>query len=420
MKKLLLVLFTLSPFLLMAQQTLTLTECYTLAEKNYPLAKQSDLLKDKTGSEIKAIKKEQYPKLDLNAQATYQSEVIQFPVQLPNVTIERPNKDQYRATLDASQLIYNGGNIAATTKLKEAELKTQQQQVAVNLYQLKTRINQYYFSVLLFQKQDELLQETKQQLQSRLDEVKAGIKFGALLAASGEVLEAELLIIQQQITQNVFDKINALENLSSLLSFNIDTNVTLVNPETIPVIENASERPELKLFNLQQQQIETAKTVISKEKFPKISGFAQAGYGNPGLNMLDNSFQDFYMAGIKLHWNIFDWGKTKDKNVALSLSQELINTEKETFILNNEMQINVLENDRNKYDEMIKTDTQIIELREKVMLAVSSQLKNGVITTSQYLTDFNKLYEAKTEQQLHEIQLALIMANYRVLKGISE
>jgi outer membrane protein TolC len=157
MKKNLFILFAFVPILTFAQQTLTLEECYALAEKNYPLAKQTALLDERTKSEIKVLEKEKLPKLDLNAQATYQSDVIEFPLEIPNSTVEPPNNDQYRATIDANQLIYNGGSIAAKTRLKSAELATQQQQVAVNLYTLKSRINQNYFSVLLFQEQEKLL-----------------------------------------------------------------------------------------------------------------------------------------------------------------------------------------------------------------------------------------------------------------------
>ena len=420
MKKLLFLIFCIVPLLSIAQQTLPLEACYELVEKNYPLAKQSDLLKDKISSEINAIKKEQYPKLDLNAQATYQSDVIEFPLQLPNVNIEAPNKDQYRATLDANQLIYNGGTIAATTKLKTAALKSQQQQVAVNLYQLKSRINQYYFGALLLQKQLELLNTKKEQLDSRLAEVNSGIKFGAALPSAGQILEAELLKIQQQISLATFDRRKVLDNLSSLLFTKIKDEIILNHPKSALSFETDSKRPELKLFELQEQEIESSKEVNSKARFPKVIGFAQAGYGNPGLNMLDNSFQDFYMAGIKLHWNIFDWGQTKDMDKILTISQQLINSEKETFILNNEIQMSELENDRIKYLELIKTDAQIINLREKVVAASNSQLKHGVITTSQYVTDFNMLYEAKTDQQIHEIQLALTTANYLVAKGVSE
>jgi outer membrane protein TolC len=313
MKRLLFVVIGFAPLFASAQQVLTLDECYSLAEKNYPLAKQTALLEEKLNSEIKVLEKEKLPKLNLNAQATYQSDVIKFPLQIPNSTVEPPNKDQYRATLDANQLIYNGGNIAANTRLKTAELATQQQQVAVNLYTLKSRINQNYFSVLLFQEQAKLLLSKMEELDARLKEVNTGVKYGAALPASEQVLKAEQLKLEQQISQVNFDRKKALNNLSLLLSQNLDSATTLTNPDILVAPEIESQRPELELFDLQETQLETSKEVISKSNFPKLLGFAQAGYGNPGLNMLDNSFQDFYMVGVKLNWNIFDWGKTKEK-----------------------------------------------------------------------------------------------------------
>lgn len=55
---------------------------------------------------------------------------------------------QQLITLEAHQLIYHGGRIAANIKLREADLQTQQQQLVVSLYALSTRINQIYFRVL--------------------------------------------------------------------------------------------------------------------------------------------------------------------------------------------------------------------------------------------------------------------------------
>ncbi len=417
MKRLLFILLSFGPLLVSAQQVLTLEECYTLAEKNYPLARQTALLEEKTQSEIAILEKGKLPKLDFNAQATYQSDVIEFPFQIPNSTVEPPNKDQYRATLDANQLIYNGGNIAANTKLKTAELAAQQQQVVVNLYTLKSRINQNYFSVLLFQEQEKLLLSKMEQLDARLKEVSAGVKYGAVLPASEQLLKAEQLKLEQQLSQINFDKQKALKNLSLLVFQDLDSNTTLAKPSIFIAPEMESQRPELELFDLQEKQLETSKEVISKSNFPKLLGFAQAGSGNPGLNMLDNSFQDFYMVGLKLNWNIFDWGKTKEQKQAVDISKEIVSTEKETFLLNNEMQQQEAESDMNKYVAMLRKDSEIIELREKVLQATTSQLQNGAITSSEYITELNNLYEAKIDQQLHEVQLALAKANYKVIKG---
>lgn len=184
MKRIISILFLVVALNANAQQSMTLEACYALALNNYPLAKQTELLEQKTAFESNSLNKGKLPKIDLNAQATYQSEVTQLPIQLPNVTINPLNKDQYRVTLDVNQLLYNGGAIDANTKLKEAQTKTQQQQVAVNLYQLKTRINQLYFSILLLQEKENILLSKQEQLLSKVKEVQSGVKFGAMLPSS--------------------------------------------------------------------------------------------------------------------------------------------------------------------------------------------------------------------------------------------
>lgn len=417
MKENLTALLVLLSLVVNAQQKLTLEDCYALANKNYPIAKQAELLQQKNTYEIDVLKKGKLPKIDLNAQATYQSEVTELPIKIPNVVVTPLNKDQYRATLDVNQLIYNGGVIDANAKLKEAQTKTQQQQVAVSLYQLKTRINQYYFSILLLQEKEALLISKQEQLSSRIKEVQSGVKYGAILPASEKVLEAEILKIKQQLIEIKSDKTKLLQNLATLTYSPIENTTKLVKPNFTIDFKKESNRPELKLFDLQSQQIETSSILLSKNQLPKVNAFGQAGYGNPGLNMLNNSFETFYMVGLKANWNVFDWNKTKAEKQALSISKEIINSEKETFTINNQMQLQEFENEIQKNQDILATDTEIIDLRNTILKSSDSQLKNGVITSSDYIVEFTNLYEAKTNQKLHEIQLELAKANYQVIKG---
>ena len=398
-----------------AQQKITLDDCYDLVNKNYPLAKQTDLLLQKSAFEIESLNKGKLPKIDLNGQATYQSAVTGLPISLPNVT--PLNKDQYRATLDVNQLLYNGGMIDANSKLKESQTKTQQQQVAVNLYQIKTKINQLYFSVLLVQERKAILIVKQEQLNAKIKEVKSGVKFGAILPASEKVLEAENLKIKQQIIEIQFDKKRFLENLATLTFSAIDENTILEKPVFLNENSNEANRPELKLFDLQNEQIEVSKDIISKNNLPKLNAFGQAGYGNPGLNMLDNSFQTFYMVGLKANWNVFDWNKSKTEKQVLSISSAIISSEKETFLLNNNVQLQEMENEISKTESILKIDSDIIDLREYIVKSADAQLKNGVITSSEYLVELTNLYDSKTNQKLHEIQLAFAKANYQTVKG---
>ena len=197
MKRILITSFLLATFYSNAQQSLTLEDCYALANKNYPIAKQIGLLQQKSDYEVDALKTGKLPKIDLVAQGTYQNQVTT----IPNPLLEPLNKDQYRANFDVNQLIYNGGLIDANSQLKEAQTKTQQQQVEVNLYQLKPRINQLYFSILFLQERKQLLISKQEKLVSKIKEVNAGIKFGAILPASEKVLEAENLKIKQQLSE---------------------------------------------------------------------------------------------------------------------------------------------------------------------------------------------------------------------------
>lgn len=407
------ILFLIFSIASYSQQKLTIEECYALAEKNYPLAKQINLLQQKSTYEIDALNKAKLPKIDLNAQATYQSDVIGLPTTLPGV--ESLNKDQYRATLDVNQLLYNGGMIAANTKLKEAQTLTQQQQVEVNLYQLKSRINYSYMMILLWQDQRELLFAKQNTIYSKIKEVKSGVKNGAILPASEQVLEAELLKLEQALTENSFQRIKEIQNLSSLTTTTIAENAVLERP--ITAFKANGTRPEMKFFDLQQDQIEASKNIIAKSNSPKLNAFGQAGYGNPGLNMLNNSFEDFYIVGLKLNWNVLDWNKSKTDKQALDIAKEVVATEKETFETNNQMQLNELQSEISKIEIIIKTDSQIIHLREKVVQSFDSQLQNGVITSSDYIAELNQLFDAKTNQKVHQTQLELAKINYQTIKG---
>jgi len=417
MKKLSLFIILLSVLSINAQEKLNLEECYELVNKNYPLAKQNDLLSKQNDLDLEVINTAKLPKLDLSAQATYQSDVTELPIAIPNITIESPNNNQYKATVSVNQLIYDGGLINASEEAKNASLKTQQKQLEVSLYQLKKQINQLYFSVLLLQEKRALLSAKKAQLETKLKEVKAGIEFGMLLPASDKTLEAELLKIEQQFTEIDQNKISLIATLSSLIGKKIPSTIVLQNPEVLTTLDTKISRPEMDLFTLQKQQIETSEQLITKKNLPKILGFASGGYGNPGLNMLDNSFQSYYMVGLKLNWNIFDWSASKKQRKSLQINKDIIDNQQEIFELNTNIELNQQQSEINKISSFIQSDETIIDLRKKILDSADSQLKNGVITSSAYITELTNLYEAENNLSTHNIQLLLAKANYKTTKG---
>jgi outer membrane protein TolC len=418
MKNLLIILFLLFGISTFAQEKLTLEQCYSLAETNYPKAKQSELVKEQSALNSEIIKTRKYPKIDLDAQATYQSDVIHFPIDNPGLIIELPNKDQYKATLTVNQLIYGGGTIDAAIEEENAKSLAQLQKVNVALYQLKPNINQLYFSVLLLQEKKALLMAKEKQINEKLNEIKAGIKYGAVLPSSDAVLSAELLKVKQQLTDIESSRKNLLQSLEKYLGTAVSDQTVFEYPQSTAELSSSLNRPELELFSLQKSQIDNSASLLKKNRLPKLYGFAQGGYGNPGINPLDNSFQSFYIVGLKLNWNVFDWEKTKKQTQALELNKQIIDSEMEEFELKTNMMVEQQSLEINKYNEFIKSDQTIIDLRQEILKTSESQLKNGVITSSDYVEKLTDLYEAETNLKTHQIQLLLAQANYKVIKGI--
>lgn len=420
MKKISILFLLLITSITSAQEIITLEECYDLAEDNYPLASQLSLLEEKTARELEVIQKGYLPRIDLNAKATYQSDVIEIPMDFEGQTIQSVDKDQYQATLDVKQLIFNGGRIDTRKQLKEVELLSQKQGVIVNLYQIKKRINKYYFGILQLREQITLLASKEKALDEKIKELQSQVKYGTALPASENVLRAEILKINQQQDEVESQIQIAQKGLSAYIARPVnDSTVMEIPAQDISLLEQGS-RPETELFNLKEEELDQHQSLLSKSLYPNIYGFAQGGYGKPGYNMLDNSFEDFYMVGVKLNWNVFDWGKVKEQKKSLKISKDLIEAERQTFNFNNNIELEEAQMRINKFQKVLMKDRDIIALRENILKTADSQLSNGVITPSEFLTEFNNLFQAKINQELHEIDLQMAKADYNVIKGNTE
>ena len=146
-------------------------------------------------------------------------------------------------------------------------------------------------------------------------------------------------------------------------------------------------------------------------------GFATGGLGNPGLNMLENDFKTYYWVGVKLNWEVFDWNANKKERESLLINKDIVDNEMEIFNLNTNIELNEQKSEISKIESFIKSDEDIIALREKILKTTASQLKNGVTTSSAYITELTNLYEAENNLNTHKIQLLLAKANYNVTKG---
>ena len=99
------------------------------------------------------------------------------------------------------------------------------------------------------------------------------------------------------------------------------------------------------------------------------------------------------------------------------LSPEIIDTQKETFDKNIRVDLQNKIAEIRKINDMISRDNQLIELREKITKSSSSQLDNGIITSTEYLTELNAESKAKLDLQSHKIQLIKARLDYKATLG---
>jgi outer membrane protein TolC len=395
--------------------TLTLYECYEQAVINYPVVKQKEFIKDAYTNKIKNIRTNWYPSLLLNGQTTYQSDVIDIPVQ----GLELPSQphDQYKLYFEINQQIYDGGTNKSYKNIENTNFEIEMKQIEVELSSLKRRITQVYFSVLLLGKKQDLLNLTLDELHEKLIAVESGVENGILLPADKSVLKAEILRLEQKVLDTGLDKETMLKVLGELTGIELHANTYLDLPESDLEYENIYMRPEFELFDLHKKQTDLNSKLLSTMNRPKFFAFSQAGYGKPGLNMLNEEFDTYYLIGLGFRWSFFNWGDTKRKAKILYSQKEIIDTKIEAF----EKNLNIsLENEIaniTKYKRSVELDKQIVQLRTEVKESSFSRLKNGVITSTDFLTELNAETQAKLQLETHIILLQQSVFNYLTLKG---
>ena len=408
------------PSLFAQNSSVTLKECYKIAYENHPSSKQKEYYKSISSLKLENIGVNFLPQISVKGQATYQSDVTEMTFNNPLVQPPQINKDQYRLTMDVRQLIYDGSNTSSLKNTESKQVLVDEQKVEVDLFSLKQRINDLYFSVLLFQQRVKVNQLLINDLKSRISETESRVKNELTLPSNLYILQAQLLQTEQEMQNLNTDKQASLNMLSELIGYKLSETAEFEFPVHQPVVYdyNFSSRPEYKLFEYQKNQLSSYDEVISSRVLPKLSAFGQAGYGRPGLNMLDNSFKPFYMVGLNIAWNPINWGTDNNEKQIYQINQKIVDSQKETFDKNVKVSLEKYKSDIEKYENLILKDEELISLREKIVESTYSQLQNGTITSTVYLTELNNKTQSQLMLETHKLQLLQAKINYLTTKGV--
>jgi outer membrane protein TolC len=397
---------------------LTLDSACAMARAHYPLIRQKDLVQQSAALHIANLQKGWLPQLALNGQATWQSDVTRVPVDMPGFSIDPPARDQYRVVADVSQLIYDGGLTREQKSWQQVNRQVENQQLDVELYKLRERVTQVFLGILYTDEQLRQVELVKTDLQTGIKKVEAQVQNGTAFRSALNLLKAEWLKAGQRSTELAATRKGLVDWLSVFTGQDWPADLVLVTPvvDDGPLAEDVV-RPELSLFSGQKQLLTQQEKLIRARNRPRASLFAQGGYGRPGLNLLLNRFDLFFMGGLRINWSMGGLYTRKKDLQQIGLSRQQVQIRQDLFLLNTRAQLRQQQADIGKWRQLVQSDEEIIALRKKVSESAQAQLESGVITASDYLREINAEDQARQQLITHRLQWLQSRIQYLTLLG---
>ena len=396
-------------------QAQTLEECQRAAEQNYPLIRQYDLIEKTTELTVANIQKGWLPQVSASAQATYQSDVVAFPEQFKQLyqqmglNMKGLKKDQYRVGIDVNQTIYDGGAISSQKAIAREQGKVQAAQTEVNLYNVRKRVNEMYFSLLLLDDQIKLNNDLQELLLGNEKKLASMVKNGTAAESDWQSVKAERLDAIQQKTCLESQK----RMLQAMLSKFCGIEVKAAEKPTLMAdgggLMAENHRPELKALDAQIGLLNAQEKALNSALMPKLGVFAQGYYGYPGLNMFEDMMRhDWSLNGIigaRLTWNIGALYTRKNDKAKLQLQRDLTESNRDVFLFNNRLEQIRQNEEITRYKKLMAYDEEIIQLRSTVRKAAESKLQHGIIDVNDLVREINQENAARVSQSMHEIEM---------------
>ncbi|GAA5522984.1 TolC family protein [Aliifodinibius salicampi] len=412
------IFFVLSFFGSVQPDSISLDYCYQQAYEHYPTAKNVELQKKITELNVHIANTGYFPDITINGQATYQSEVTEIGLSggggLPSIS-----KDQYEGSVDVTQTIFNGGAVEIQKELERAKGEQQMHATEVNLQQIRSQIDQVYFGILLSQQQAKTINLLIENLEEQLSAVRSQVENGVLLPSQQHILKAELISARQDSIDNHSNIKAGYEVLSEIIGEEIIPKAKLVLPKEQPGYQSLHpQRAELNLFESRRQTLEQQRKLVRTKQMPSLAAFGTAAYGRPGLNFLNDDFHDYYIAGVKVRWNVWDFFNADREQQILKIEQQKIDHEQRAFQRQLNASLDRISEHIGSIKENMKRDREIIELRQQVVKESASQLKNGVITATEYVMELTRANQARLSLYINRVRLSQAKVEYLTTLGI--
>jgi outer membrane protein TolC len=384
---------------------LTLNYCTEQALAKNPLQKKKLYYNTKAELEKESVTSNYFPQISLDAQATYQSDVIEFSFPFPGAESPYIPNDQYKINLNLRQMIWDGGITASHNDIIEAENNSKLSEVEVALYPVKEMIGDLYFKILFLQKSLNTLELNAQQLDTNRHVIDSYVRNGVLYRSNLENISIQILRVQQKINEVKISRSTLIKMLAEWIEEPLNENTVFKVPQINSVEYNEIKRPEYNLFASREKLLDESKGVVNTKLMPKIFAFGLAGFGAPNqFNLFKSDVSFYWMAGVKFQWTPFDWSATSNKKQSIDVQKNILLSEREAFDKKLKIELIKQKDEIRMYEDLMATDKDIIERQDRIVKEYFSRLKNNTITVTDYLLQVNSLLKSQINYEMHKLQ----------------
>lgn len=388
-----------------------------VAERD-PRVAQRDLARRISALRERSIGAELLPALSVEGQAQYQSDVTSVPIRLPDGRpAVSPPHQTYDARLAIRQSLFDP-SLGPRRRVESALLAQNEAELDSRLYAVRGQVDDLFFGALELLSREAELTSLARTLEAQLAVVRARVRNGAALPGDSATLAAELIRRRQDLDDLVEERRATLEALSDLTGRPIALADVLELPvQPVDTSSVGATRPELVAFVRRRETLARQESALRAEVLPRVAAFARVGYGRPGLHMLSDSFDEYWLGGLQLAWSPWNWGITGRRREELALQREILVTEQEALARSFARQAIRDRAAIGRLERAVASDARMIELRDVAAREARLRYGEGVITAADYVARQNEALEARLAGAAHRLQLARAQVRYLETTG---
>jgi len=386
----------------LATDAITLDACQRKARAHHPSVRQRELIERSSGYTLSNANRGYLPQVSLSGKLTDQSDPAMRGLET----------DQSQIVAEISQTIWDGGGIGARKRVAKASATADAAKLETELYALRARVDQIFFGVLSIDEQLVQNDLLTRDLRTNLERVRAYQKNGIANQSDVDVLQVELLRTAQRRTELRSSGEAYRAMLSLLTGESFDTASRFERPAlSIPRGPRANRRPELALYQAQSDLALSQDASILARNVPRLGAFLQLAYGKPGLVLTNTDPMSYWVAGLRLSWDLGGFYTLGNERAQIGLQRETIASRKEAFELDVEMKAVRESREIDKYRALIADDDEIIALRSRIKTAAEAKVAAGTMAVSDLVREVDAEAVARQEKILHEMQLLMAIAS---------